>query len=188
MTSFPRALLRAAWLAVLVPLAVTACAQTGGPYDLGWGVVSGGGGVYSQGGSYRMSSTLGQSDAGTASGGLYVLRGGFLPLSDRTWLAVPEPPLDVPLAMALRTGAPNPFHGSTRIAFDLTAPRDVKLAVYDVAGHLVRTLANGPHGAGRHRVTWGGQDERGRRASPGLYFIRLDAGDFHSSQRVVLLD
>ncbi len=188
MTRISGALRRAAPLLALTFLAATARAQVGGRYDLGWGAVADGGGIFSQGGSYRVGATIGQSDAALGSGGTYVLRGGFWSLRDRTWLAAPESPAELPRRMALLAGAPNPFHASTLIAFDLTATRDVRLVVYDVAGHLVRTLVRGSRDAGRHHMAWSGEDDGGRRAAPGLYFIRLDAGEFHASQRVVLLD
>lgn len=52
-------------------------AQTGGGYDLTWSTIDAGGGS-SAGGSYQLSGTLGQPDAGAPlSGGGYVLSGGF---------------------------------------------------------------------------------------------------------------
>ena len=52
-------------------------AQTGGGYDLTWNTLDGGGGS-SAGGSYQLTGTLGQPDAGSAlSGGVYSLSGGF---------------------------------------------------------------------------------------------------------------
>ena len=45
-------------------------------FSLPWWTVDGGGGV-SQGGSYQLSGTIGQADAGLLSGGSYALQGGF---------------------------------------------------------------------------------------------------------------
>ncbi|MBC8001019.1 MAG: hypothetical protein H7X97_00410 [Opitutaceae bacterium] len=52
-------------------------AQSGGPYDLSWSRIAGGGGT-SSGGSYTLVGTIGQHEAGTLSGGNYTLDGGFL--------------------------------------------------------------------------------------------------------------
>ena len=60
----------------------TAAAQTGGGYDLTWNSVDGGGTTFSSGGGYSLGATIGQPDAGAASGGAYSLRGGF-------WAGVP---------------------------------------------------------------------------------------------------
>jgi len=55
---------------------LNAYGQSGGPYDLSWSTIDGGGGT-SSGGDYVLSGTVGQPDAGTMSGGDYELQGGF---------------------------------------------------------------------------------------------------------------
>jgi hypothetical protein len=52
-------------------------AQSGGPYDLTWSSVDGGGYTFSQGGAYTLGGTVGQPDAGLLTGGNYTLGGGF---------------------------------------------------------------------------------------------------------------
>lgn len=70
-------------LALLILLALTtshsapASAQSGGAYDLTWNSIDGGGGMGSIGGTYSLSGTIGQADAGTSGGGMYTLDGGF---------------------------------------------------------------------------------------------------------------
>jgi len=61
---------------LLVVLMLTALAQGEGPYDLSWHTIDGGGGR-SSGGSYRLSGTIGQPDAGEIAGGDYELLSGF---------------------------------------------------------------------------------------------------------------
>jgi hypothetical protein len=65
-------------------LALAAQAQSGGPFDLSWFTLDGGGGA-STGGEYSVSGTIGQPDAGAMSGGNFSLAGGF-------WGAIPTPP------------------------------------------------------------------------------------------------
>jgi hypothetical protein len=78
----------------------------------------------------------------------------------------------------LHPGYPNPFTTSTAIRFDVPAAgARVKLAIYDVGGRLVATLADGLVGGGAQSVRWNGRDASGRDAGPGLYFCRLDAGN-----------
>jgi hypothetical protein len=74
---------------LLIPVAVllvfsigTASAQTGGGYDLTWNSIDGGGATFSTGGGYSLGGTIGQADAGAASGGAYSLSGGF-------WAGIP---------------------------------------------------------------------------------------------------
>jgi hypothetical protein len=102
---------------------------------------------------------------------------------------VVDSPVEVATAgrFALEAARPNPFRDGTRIAFELPAAGDVDLAIYDVTGRLVRTLATGPHPAGARTVTWDGADESGRRAAAGVYFVRLRAGDEVRTRPVVRL-
>lgn len=71
-------------LAILTALlsGQAAGAQTGGGYDLTWNSIDGGGATFSTGGGYSLGGTIGQADAGPASGGAYSLSGGF-------WAGIP---------------------------------------------------------------------------------------------------
>ena len=51
-------------------------AQSGGPFDLSWSTIDGGGGT-SSGGQFQLSGTIGQPDAGRLTGGRFRLEGGF---------------------------------------------------------------------------------------------------------------
>ncbi len=52
-------------------------AQSGGPFDLTWSTVDGGGATFSTAGSFSLGGTIGQPDAGGMAGGDYTLAGGF---------------------------------------------------------------------------------------------------------------
>ncbi|MHC4309212.1 MAG: hypothetical protein ACYSSN_04640 [Planctomycetota bacterium] len=68
------------WIVIVVwaVLVSAAFAQNGGPYELNWYTIDGGGGR-STGGPYELVGTIGQPDAAFSSGGNYELLGGFLP-------------------------------------------------------------------------------------------------------------
>ncbi len=96
------------------------------------------------------------------------------------------PPADlVPHTTRLMPSTPNPFCRQTVVRFDLAQPGDVKLAVYDVGGRLVRTLARGPHVPMRYALTWDGRDETGRVVPSGAYFMKLATGDRSEIRRLV---
>ena len=78
-----------------------------------------------------------------------------------------------PGMFALEAAAPNPFRGSTTIAFRLPAERQTDVSVYDVSGRLVRTLLRGTLPAGQGEAVWDGRDEAGQPAASGVYFVRL---------------
>ena len=69
---------------------------------------------------------------------------------------------------------PNPIERTTRIPFELTHRQSVHLAVYDVAGRLIRILMQGPVEPGRHAVEWDRTDAEGRIVPAGAYLCRLE--------------
>jgi len=81
----------------------------------------------------------------------------------------------LPGAVYLAPGRPNPFRPATEIEFGLPRAATVSLAVFDVAGRCVRTLASGLVPAGVHVVAWDGRDAGGAAAAPGVYYCRLAA-------------
>ena len=83
------------------------------------------------------------------------------------------------------TGA-NPAQGSARFRFGLPAGGRVELAIYDVSGRRVATLAEGELSAGWHDRAWTLNDDGGAPAS-GVYFARMLAGGRLLSSRVVML-
>ena len=56
-----------------------------------------------------------------------------------------------------------------------------------VLGREVAVLVDGPRPAGSQQVSWDGRDAAGRPVSSGVYFARLTAGGFRSSQKLMLL-
>lgn len=80
---------------------------------------------------------------------------------------------------------PNPMVSTTSVVFSLSRPGDVSLAVHDVQGRRVRTLAHGGMSAGEHRVAWDGRGEDGVAASAGVYLVRLEAEGRVLSRKVV---
>ncbi len=88
---------------------------------------------------------------------------------------------------SLAGGTPNPFASSTSIRFSLPARSGVRIDVFDVLGRRVRTLANEPLDAGVHLRHWDGREESGARATNGVYFVRMTAGNFEATQKLVML-
>ncbi|MBI2504545.1 MAG: T9SS type A sorting domain-containing protein, partial [Candidatus Latescibacteria bacterium] len=93
----------------------------------------------------------------------------------------------VPQTFALQPNYPNPFNPATVIRYQLPAAAAVRLEVYDVLGQKVRILVAGSEEAGFHRVMWDGRDEGGRAVAGGVYFYRLQAGEFTQVRKLLLL-
>jgi hypothetical protein len=82
---------------------------------------------------------------------------------------------------------PNPFRHDLSVELRLNQAARVKLAVYDVAGRLVRTLADDVEPAGRRTVVWDGQGRSGVRMSSGYYVLRFQAGRVVQTHSVWLI-
>lgn len=93
----------------------------------------------------------------------------------------------LPAATRLGQNHPNPFSSRTAVSYQLARPAWVSLAVYNLLGQKVRTLAEGEQGAGRYTADWDGRDQAGRAAGSGVYFLRLEAGGEAFSRRMLLL-
>jgi hypothetical protein len=94
----------------------------------------------------------------------------------------------VPAVSALHQNVPNPFNPTTKISFDLARNGQVRLQVFNVAGHLVKTLINGTMPAKRnHEVVWNGLDEAGNRVTSGVYFYQLVTDELTATKKMALL-
>jgi hypothetical protein len=91
------------------------------------------------------------------------------------------------LRNSLAQNYPNPFNPQTTIAFSIKARMHVEVAIYDVGGRLVRTLANETRAAGAYEITWDGRDDNGQAVASGVYFYRLVAPQFTQARKMVLL-
>ncbi len=93
-------------------------------------------------------------------------------------------------AFSLRPSHPNPWRpagGESLIGFSLNRGVDIQLSIFDISGRRVRHLARGDFPAGSYELSWDGRDERGRQASSGVYFYRLEAAGRETSRRLVLI-
>lgn len=87
-----------------------------------------------------------------------------------------------PSSPALYPGYPNPFNASTTITYDLPNASRVSLRVSDLLGREMTVLKDGFAEAGSHRVMFDGS-----RLTSGIYFVRLDAGKFSQTKKLMLL-
>ena len=82
----------------------------------------------------------------------------------------------------------NPFGSTSAIRFYLDHPARIDLEIVDVAGRIVRRLAEDVEGgSGWHSYAWSGQDESGRSMPSGVYFCRLRSTHTSAAMRLVLV-
>jgi len=94
---------------------------------------------------------------------------------------------DVPNGYALFNNYPNPFNPETSINFTVPKISRVTLAIYDILGRKIRTLVSAIKAAGSYNVTWNGKNNQGQPLASGLYFYNLQAGEFSSTKKMMLL-
>lgn len=103
------------------------------------------------------------------------------------WAAA-KPLAAVPLANSLSQNYPNPFNPETTIRYDLSSDAIVSLAIYNIAGQVVRKLVDGESlAAGQYQAVWDGRNESGASVASGMYFYLFRAGDYVAKRKMVLL-
>lgn len=93
---------------------------------------------------------------------------------------------DRPAVAPAIAAAPNPFRTQSMVRFTLPAAATARVGVRDLAGRAVRTLVDGPLGAGPQAVAWDGADDAGRALPSGVYFIEVRVGATRLRHKVVL--
>ena len=82
---------------------------------------------------------------------------------------------------------PNPFNPETWIPYDLAAPTQTEIKIYNVNGSLVRKIEMGHQTAGSYTYHWDGRTENGELTASGIYFYTLKTDDFESTRKMVIL-
>ena len=155
-------------------------------YRCDWSVVGIGGGDMA-GSAYKCGATAGQTAAGPITGSNYwALIGFWQPEGQVGVREQAYSPSQGPLVTRLYVPQPNPFRTRLAIRYSLAAEGSVTLRVHDLTGRAVRTLANGVMRPGRYSLSWTGTDDRGRELARGVYFCRFSAGDYRSTEKLVL--
>jgi predicted acyl esterase len=95
---------------------------------------------------------------------------------------IDEPVAALPNGFLLHQNYPNPFNASTTVRYELPDPARVRLSVYDMLGREVSVLVNDRREAGFHQVRF----DPGGLAS-GVYFYRLQAGEFTQTRKLVIV-
>jgi hypothetical protein len=101
---------------------------------------------------------------------------------DAIFIAKVEIEETIPQRYTLEQNFPNPFNPSTTIRYEI--PRDVKVTidVYNLLGQKIRTLVDEEHSAGVYQIVFTGE-----MLASGVYFYRLQAGNYTEIKKMVLL-
>ena len=77
---------------------------------------------------------------------------------------------------------PNPFNPLATISYSLPIETQLSLDIYDDEGRRITTLTEGIRTAGKHSVEWNAEGY-----PSGVYFVKLDAGEFTKTQKLMLV-
>jgi hypothetical protein len=127
---------------------------------------------------------------GQAPAGAVVIYRLYLSYDGQDWSLLNETELkSLPAVAGLRALQvwPNPFNPQTTVRFEVGAPEQVRVAVYDVSGRLVRVIADRLYPAGAASETWRGDDQRGAQVASGPYFVLVEAESGRLTTKVLLL-
>lgn len=97
-----------------------------------------------------------------------------------TYIDYPEG--EIPQDFQLSQNYPNPFNPTTKIKFSLPQSAHVKLVIYDVLGKEITKLVEGDMSAGSHEVQFNASN-----MASGVYIYKIDAGDFSSIKKMLLM-
>ncbi len=89
---------------------------------------------------------------------------------------------EIPAVYSLAQNYPNPFNPSTSIKFNVPKLSNVKLVIYDVVGREITTLVNEMKKPGSYEAVFNAEN-----FASGVYFYRLEAGDFTDVKKMVLI-
>ena len=94
---------------------------------------------------------------------------------------------NIPDVFALHQNYPNPFNPVTTIRYDVPEQAHVTMEIYNILGQKVAVVVDGIHQPGFHAVRWNGVNMYGKPMSSGMYFYHIQAGDFRSVKKLILV-
>ena len=124
---------------------------------------------------FALASSSSNLLAGTNGSGVWKR-----PLSEIT--GVDDANTKLPNEFSLSQNYPNPFNPSTTISYELPISGFVNLKIYDLLGREVATLVNKEQQKGNYQVSFDGS-----KLSSGVYYYRLQAGDFIQTKKMILI-
>jgi hypothetical protein len=164
---------------VAVVLLLCMCTAASAQYEISPSVIGSGGGSAS-GGSYQVVGTVGQPAIGVVSGGSYLNEIGFW--YQPGWILTGVEDELLPTRFSLGQNFPNPFNPVTTFRFGVPRTARVTVTVYDVAGRVVRELADDEYGPGYYSLPLNAEG-----LASGVYFCRMVSEGFEESRKLLLL-
>lgn len=120
--------------------------------------------------------------SGSTVTGFAIAPGGLIIKLTETVTLIPGEETTVPTEFSLRQNYPNPFNPVTKISYALPKSSNVILKVFDMLGKEVSVIENGFKNAGNYTVEFDAS-----KLTSGMYFYKIEAGDFKDTKKMMLL-
>lgn len=129
-----------------------------------------------------LSGSIGESFIGYTANATNQQQTGFWYVYQQTTITDVEDEETIPLVFNLEQNYPNPFNPATTIKFAVPEKSNVLIKAYDILGSEVATLVNEEMDAG-----WYEKNFNAKGLASGIYFFRMEAGNFISTKKMILL-
>jgi hypothetical protein len=93
-----------------------------------------------------------------------------------------EERINSPNFISLEQNYPNPFNATTTIGYNLNKATHITIEVFDILGRRVEPLVDEKQPAGDYQVAWDSKE-----ASSGIYFYRIQVGEFFKAKKMLLI-
>ena len=87
----------------------------------------------------------------------------------------------------LKQNYPNPFNLNTTLSYHVARSGMINISIYDLMGRNIKTLVNGFQKSGLTSVVWDATNDEGHEVAAGLYFYKMEAGNFRRTNKMLLL-
>ena len=93
----------------------------------------------------------------------------------------------LPNSFTLHQNYPNPFNPVTTLRYELPIDELVNITVYDMLGNVINQLVDEVQNSGCKSIQWDATNNQGQPVSAGVYLYSIEAGEFRSTKKMVLL-
>jgi hypothetical protein len=93
----------------------------------------------------------------------------------------------LPANFELGQNYPNPFNPNTTFQFAVPHKSQVNISVFNILGQKLATIVDAEYGAGYYTASWDGTTDSGTEVASGIYFYKIEADNFKSTKKMMLL-
>ena len=94
---------------------------------------------------------------------------------------------NMPNQYLLHQNYPNPFNPITTLRYSVPEKILVSISIFDISGNPIKMLVNEVKSAGFYSTRWDAINDKGQPISAGVYFYKIQAGNFINTKKMILL-